>query len=86
MGVGEGDQECSLSQLDSMHSGDLVQQQIEYGYWTTEKPVNPVQSSSTIEFNVEGNGNEMNELSSCYLKVDGRITKADGAALEAEKK
>ena len=86
MGVGEGDQECSLSQLDSMHSGDLVQQQIEYGYWTTEKPVNPVQSSSTIEFNVEGNGNEMNELSSCYLKVDCRITKADGTALEDDEK
>ena len=82
MGIGESDQICSLSQLESMHTGDLVQGQIEYGYWTTEKPVNPVENSTTIEFNVEGNGNEMNELSSCYLKVDAKITKADGSALD----
>ena len=68
---------------DSMHSGDLVQQQIEHGYWTTEKPVNPVENITTIEFNVEGSGIEMIEMNSCYLKVDAKITKPDGTDLDA---
>ena len=81
--MGVGDQACSLSQLDSMHSGDLVQKQIENGYWTTEKPVNPVENSTTIEFNIEGSGTEMIEMNSCYLKVDAKITKPDGTNLDA---
>ena len=81
-----GDVGCTLSNLDGMHDGKLIQNQIVRGYWTTEKPVNPVEKSKMIEFDYSGSGNELAELNSMYFTVAAKITKANGGDIDAGSK
>ena len=78
MGIGEKD--CSLSTIDSLSSGNMVQRQIERGYFKTIFPVNPVKAANVIEFSISGDGQEFVDLAHTYLHISLKII-ADDAEL-----
>ena len=61
--------ECVLSTLNDLGLGNMVQRQVEKGYFKEVKPVNPVKESNIIEFLVSGDGEEFTNLSHTYLKM-----------------
>jgi len=67
--------ECSLSTIDSLNLGSMVQRQIEKGYFKEIKPINPVKGSNVIEFLVSGDGEEFTDLAHTYLKMTLKVKK-----------
>ena len=76
-----GEHECSLSSVSDLSVGNMVQRQIEKGYFKEVKPVNPVKISNVIEFIVSGDGEEFTDLANTYLKTTLRVKKTDGTNL-----
>ena len=76
-----GEHECSLSSVSDLSVGNMVQRQIEKGYFKEVKPVNPVKDSNVIEFIVSGDGEEFTDLANTYLKTTLRVKKTDGTSL-----
>ena len=48
--------DCTLSTVDTLNEGSMVQRQIERGYFKEVKAINTMKDSSTIEFAVTGDG------------------------------
>ena len=56
------------------------------GQWIKYHPLSNITESGPIEFNVSGSGEEYLDLAKTQLFVKAKITKADGGAIEAERK
>jgi len=76
--------DCTLSTVDTLNEGSMVQRQIERGYFKEVKAINTVKDSSTIEFAVTGDGEEFTDLRNTFLKVSLCIRKSNGSALAAD--
>ena len=76
--------DCTLSTVDTLNEGSMVQRQIERGYFKELKAINTVKDSSTIEFAVTGDGEEFTDLRNTFLKVSLCIRKSNGSALAAD--
>ena len=81
-----GEHACTVSSISDLNVGNMVQREIERGYFKEVKPVNPVRDSNVIELNVSGDGDEFIDLSHTYLKTAVKIKKAGGGDLVADDK
>lgn len=81
-----GEHACTISSVSDLNVGNMVQREIERGYFKEVKPVNPVRDSNVIELIVSGDGDEFMDLSHTYLKTAVKIKKADGGNLVAADK
>lgn len=81
-----GETACSLSSVDDLSSGRMIQRQIEHGYFKEVKAVNPVRDSSVVEFLLSGDGEEFTDLLHTHIKVTLKIKKSNGTDLAADSK
>ena len=58
-----GEHACTVSSISDLNVGNMVQREIERGYFKEVKPVNPVRDSNVIELNASGDGDEFIDLS-----------------------
>ena len=81
MGVDDGDDmECTLSNVDEINSGAMVQQQISEAHW--EKILPTVKNGNVIEFEIETH-DEYVELNRTNVEIKFRVKKSDGTNLAA---
>jgi len=76
-------QECTKSELD-LFIISATQTSITRGQWIEYHPLTNITDSGPIEFNVSGSGEEYLDLAKTLLFVKAKITKGNGAAIEAE--
>ena len=78
-------QECKRSEL-YLFTIPATQTSITKGQWIEYHPLSNITDTGLIEFNVSGTGEEYLDLAKTQLFVKVKITKANGAALDAETK
>ena len=78
-------QECTKSELD-LFTIPAIQTSITKGRWIENHLLRNINDTGPIEFNVSGTGEEYLDLTKTQLLVKGKITKANGTALDAETK
>ena len=74
----DDEMECTLSTVDEVNSGAMVQQQIEDAHWEVVLPT--VKNSNMIEFEIQSH-NEYVELNRTNVEIKFRVKKGDGANL-----
>ena len=67
--------ECTLSTVDEINSGAMVQQQIEDAHWEVVLPT--VKNSNMIEFEIQSH-NEYVELNRTNVEIKFRVKKGNG--------
>jgi hypothetical protein len=77
-------QECTKSELD-LFSVPPTQTSLEKGHWVEHQPVSSVADAGPITFTVPGTEDYV-DLSKTILVVRAKVTKADGADLDADEK
>ena len=77
-------QECTKSELD-LFSVPPTQTSLEKGHWVEHQPVSSVADAGPITFTVPGTEDYF-DLSKTILVVRAKVTKADGADLDADEK
>ena len=70
---------CLRSELD-LFSLPPTQTAVDHSQWIEYNPVSSITSSSPIEFNVSGSGNDYIDMSTTLLEIKATITTSDGAA------
>ena len=85
MGVDDDDDamECTLSTIDEINSGAMIQQQISSAHW--EKILPTVKNGNMMEFEIETH-DEYVELSRTNVEIKFRVKKGDGTNLAAGEK
>ena len=76
----DDEMECTLSTVDEINSGAMVQQQIEDAHWEVVLPT--VKNSNMIEFEIQSH-NEYVELNRTNVEIKFRVKKGDEANLGA---
>ena len=74
---------CGKSELE-LFTVPPTQIEMNKGFWESVNPVASVQTSDTIEFLCAANPDVYTDLANSYLHVKAKITKANGADLDAD--
>ena len=74
---------CGKSELE-LFTVPPTQIEMNKGFWESVDPVASVQTSDTIEFICPANPDVYTDLANSYLHVKAKITKANGANLDAD--
>ena len=74
---------CGKSELE-LFTVPPTQIEMNKGFWESVDPVASVQTSDTIEFLCAANPDVYTDLANSYLHVKAKITKANGADLDAD--
>ncbi len=76
---------CTTSDLD-LTSSPPIQTGIEHSQEVSHNPITSIENSDSVEFLLQGSGDEYWDLTNSYLRLQGKVVKADGSNIDANAK
>ncbi len=73
---------CITSDLDITSSPPL-QTGIEQSQEVSHNPISSIENSNSLDFLLQGNGDEYWDLTNSYIRIQGKLVQADGSNLDA---
>ena len=76
---------CTTSDLD-LTSSLPIQNGIEHSQEVSHNPITSIENSDVVDFLLHGTGDEYWDLTNSYLRIQGKLVKADGGDIDANAK